>query len=159
MHGCATGEGEGNLARKRAERHLEIAAGPKACFDALLDYDTYPEWQRAVLATEVLSRDNEGRGKRVAFEIDARVRTVRYTLDYTYEEPSLIAWRYVEGDVRDLDGALVLEDLGDGRTLATYALRLDPGGWLPGRIAEMLSGQVMQGVLDDLKGRVERKAA
>ena len=147
------------MARKRAERQLEITAGPKACFDALLDYASFPEWQRAVLATEVLSRDSEGRGQRVAFEIDAKLRTVRYTLDYAYEEPSLITWRYVEGDVRDLDGELVLEDLGDGITLATYALRLDPGGWLPGRIANMLSSQVMHGVLEDLKGRVERKAA
>jgi uncharacterized membrane protein len=143
------------LARKRAERQLEIEAEPRACFDALLDYETFPDWQRSVLDTEVISRDDKGRGQRVAFEIDAKLRTVRYTLDYAYEEPSLITWRYVEGDVRDVDGELVLEDLGGERTLATYALRLDPGVWLPGRIADMLSGQVMHAVLEDLKQRVE----
>ena len=146
------------MGRKRAERQIEIEAAPQACFDALLAYETFPEWQRSVLATEVLSRDAEGRGEQVAFEIDARVRTVRYTLEYSYDEPSLITWRYVEGDVRDVDGELVLEDLGDGRTLATYALRLDPGVWLPGRLADMLSGQVMQGVLEDLQRHVEDAA-
>jgi uncharacterized membrane protein len=143
------------LGRKRAERQTEIDAPPRACFDALLDYETFPNWQRAVLSTEVLSRDGDGRGERVAFEIDAKLRTIRYTLDYGYEEPHLVNWRYVEGDVRDVDGELVLEDLGDGKTLATYALRIDPGVWMPGRIADMLSGQVMQGVLDDLKQHVE----
>jgi polyketide cyclase/dehydrase/lipid transport protein len=147
------------LARKRAERQIEIEAAPRACFDALLDYESFPEWQNAVVRAEVLTRDREGRGERVAFEIDAKLRTIRYTLDYGYEEPHLVNWRYVEGDVRDVDGELVLEDLGEDKTLATYALRIDPGVWLPGRLADMLSGQVMQGVLEDLKHRVENSAS
>jgi len=84
---------------------------------------------------------------------------IRYTLDYRYEEPHLVAWRYVEGDVRNVDGELVLEDVGDGTTLATYALRLDPGVWLPERISGMLSSNVMHGVLEDLKQRVEGATA
>jgi uncharacterized membrane protein len=140
---------------RRAERQIVIEATPRQCFDALLDYESFPEWQRAVKGTEVVTRDGEGRGKEVAFEIDAKVRSIRYTLDYSYEEPHLVSWRYVDGDVRDVDGELVLEDQGDGTTLATYALRLDPGVWLPGRLATMLSEQVMQGAMEDLKRRVE----
>jgi uncharacterized membrane protein len=140
---------------RRAERQIVIEAPPRQCFDALMDYESFPEWQRAVKDTEVVTRDGEGRGKQVAFEIDAKVRSIRYTLDYTYEEPHLVSWRYVDGDVRDVEGELVLEDQGDGTTLATYALRLDPGVWLPGRLATMLSEQVMQGAMEDLKRRVE----
>jgi uncharacterized membrane protein len=140
---------------RRAERQIVIEAPPKRCFETLLDYESFPEWQRAVKDVEVVTRDREGRGKEVAFEIDAKVRSIRYTLDYRYEEPHLVSWRYVEGDVRDVDGELVLEDQRDGTTLATYALRLDPGAWLPGRLATMLSEQVMQGVMEDLKRRVE----
>ncbi len=139
----------------RAERQIVIEERPQACFAALVDYESFPEWQRAVKGVDVLSRDNEGRGKEVAFEIDARVKTVRYTLDYGYEEPHLITWRYVEGDVRDVEGEFVLEDQGDGTTLATYALRIDPGVWLPGRVANMLNEHVMQGAVEDLKARVE----
>jgi uncharacterized membrane protein len=146
------------VGRKRAERQVVIAGSPQACFQALIDYDSFPDWQRAVRSCEVLSRDRRGRGERVAFEIDAKVRTVRYTLDYRYEEPHLIAWRYVEGDVRDVDGEIVLEDPGDSTTLATYALRIDPGVWLPGRVANMLTAQVMHGALEDLKRRVEAAA-
>ncbi len=146
------------MGRTRAERQIDIEATPQECFDALIAYETFPEWQRAVKATDVLSRHRDGKAKEVEFEIDAKVKTIRYTLDYSYEEPHLISWRYLEGDVRDVDGELVLEDRGDGTTLATYALRLDPGVWMPGRLANLLNEQVMQGVMDDLKQRVEGAA-
>ena len=118
--------------RKRAELQIVIDASPKQCFEALVDVRDLPGLAAAVRECEVLSRDGERRGKEVSFEIDAKVRTVSYTLDYSYEEPHLITWRYVEGDVRDVDGEFVFEDRGDGTTLATYALRLDPGVPLPG---------------------------
>jgi uncharacterized membrane protein len=143
------------MAPKRAERQIRIAAAPKECFDAITDYDSFPDWQRAVKDVEVLSRDRAGRGKEVAFEIDAKLRTVRYTLDYSYEEPHHVTWAYVEGDPNDVDGELVLEEGGDGVTLATYSLRIDPGMWLPGPVVSLLNEQVMQGALEDLKARVE----
>ncbi len=143
------------MAAKRAERQIVVEGTPQQCFDALLDFATYPDWQSAVRDCEVLTRDREGRGAHVAFEIDAKVRRVRYTLDYSYEEPHLIAWRYLDGDVKDVDGEFVLEDQGDGTTLATYALRLEAGVWMPGRVASMLRDQVMQRSVEDLKARVE----
>jgi uncharacterized membrane protein len=143
------------VGRKRAERQIVIDGSPKQCFDALVDYESFPDWQGAVRSCEVLTRDRDGRGKEVAFEIDAKVKSISYTLDYAYEEPHLISWRYVEGDVRDVDGEFVFEDRGDGTTLATYALRLDPGVWLPGKLVNVLSEHVMQGSMEDLKRRVE----
>ena len=147
------------MGAKRAERQIVIERTPRECFDALLDFERYPEWQRAVKSVEVVSRDGEGRAREVNFEIDAKLRSIRYRLDYSYEEPHMLTWRYVDGDVKDVDGEFVLEDQGDGTTLATYALRLDPGGFLPGRVANMLSEQVMQGSMEDLKARVEGAAA
>jgi uncharacterized membrane protein len=143
------------MSPKHAERQIEIAGPPEACFDAITDYESFPDWQRAVKDAEVLSRHCDGRGKEVAFEIDARLRTVRYTLDYAYEEPHHVTWSYVEGDPKDVDGELVLETVGDGATLATYSLRIDPGMWLPGPVVSLLNEQVMQGALEDLKARVE----
>ena len=144
------------MGKKRAERQIDVDGTPEQCFDALVAFETYPEWQRAVRSTEVIDRHDDGRGRRVAFEIDARIRTVRYTLDYRYEPPHLIAWDYVEGDVRDVDGELVLENRGDGTTLATYSLALDAGVWLPGPVRKVLTDQVMKGVMEDLKRRVEQ---
>ena len=146
------------MGTKRAERQILVDATPQRCFDALLEFETYPDWQAAVKDCEVLSRDGDGRGRRVAFDIDAKVKTVSYTLDYSYEEPHLLTWQFVEGDVKDVDGEFTLEDQGDGTTLATYALRLDAGVWMPGPIKSMLTDGVMQGAVEDLKARVEATA-
>jgi uncharacterized membrane protein len=140
---------------KHAEQQIVVGGSPQECFDALVDYDTFPDWQRAVKSVEVLTTDRDGRGKDVAFEIDAKVKTIRYTLRYSYEPPHRIAWDYVEGDVKDVDGEMVFEDLGDGTTLATYSLALDPGVWMPGRLQKVLNDQVMKGSVEDLKQRVE----
>jgi uncharacterized protein YndB with AHSA1/START domain len=140
---------------KHAEQQIVVEGTPQQCFDALVDYDSFPEWQRAVKSVTVETRDAEGRGEQVSFEIDAKVRAMRYTLRYSYEPPHRITWDYVEGDVKDVDGEFVLEDRGDGTTLATYSLALDPGVWLPGPVRKVLTDQVMKGSVEDLKRRVE----
>jgi uncharacterized membrane protein len=140
---------------KHAEQQIVVDGSPDECFDALVDYESFPEWQRAVKSVDVLTRDGDGRGEEVAFEIDAKVRTINYTLRYAYEPPHRITWDYVEGDVKDVDGEMVLEDQGDGTTLATYSLALDPGVWLPGPLQKVLNDQVMKGSVEDLKRRVE----
>jgi uncharacterized membrane protein len=143
------------MAPKRAEQQAVIRATPQACFEALTDYESIASWQSTVKRCEVLDRDSEGRGREVAWEIDAKVRSVSYTLSYTYEKPSWIGYRYVEGDVSDVEGEYTFEDQGDGTTLATLSLRIDPGVWVPGKVASVLNDQVMKRSLDDLKKHVE----
>src|SRR3954462_8988099 len=115
------------MAPKRAEHSLVIDADARICFEAITDYETFPEWQAAVKQVEVLSRDDEGRGRDVRFHIDAKVREVSYTLRYSYEAPHLITWDFVDGDVKSVDGEFVFEAQRDGATLATYSLAIDPG--------------------------------
>lgn len=141
---------------KKARQEARIAAGARECFDAIVDFETYPEWQDAVKECEVLSRDPDGRARRVRTTIDAKVRRVSYTLDYSYEEPHAVRWDFVEGDPKRIEGEFLFDEDGDGTTLATYVLRLDAGVWLPGPIASVLRDQVMKRAVDDLKRRVER---
>jgi uncharacterized membrane protein len=143
---------------KRAEQQVVVAGTPHECFDALLDYESFPDWQGAVKSVEVESRDRSGRGRDVAFEIDAKVKTIRYRLRYSYEPPHRVAWEYLDGDVKDVSGDMTLEDRGDGTTLATYSLALDAGVWLPGPVRKILTDQVMKGSVEDLKRRVENRA-
>jgi uncharacterized membrane protein len=143
------------LGKKHAETQVVIDALPQACFDALTDYETFPEWQDAMQSVDVVTRYSDGRGREVAFEIDAKVKSVNYTLEYSYEEPHRITWDYIGGDVKDVDGEYVLEDRGDGTTLATYMLLLDAGVWLPPPLAKVLREQVMKRSMEELKRRVE----
>ena len=142
---------------KHAEQQTVVGAPPQRCFDALLEYETFPDWQSAVKWVEVVTRDQHGRGREVHFEVDAKVKTIRYELEYSYEPPHRIAWRYLGGDIRDVDGEFIFEDQGDGTTLATYSLALDAGVWLPDRVARMINQQVMRRSVEELRERVEAR--
>ena len=137
---------------KRAERSVEIDAPPQACFDALVDFESYPEWQSAVRSAEILDR---GDAVRVAFQIDAKVKKVGYVLDYYLDGPEHLSWDYVEGDVKAIEGEYRLEPLDDDRTLATYELGIDPGRWVPGKVISVLRDQVMKGSVEELRQHVE----
>jgi uncharacterized membrane protein len=143
------------LAKKHEEHQVVIGGSPQECFDALTDYETFPDWQQAIKSIEVVSRDKQGRGAEVAFQIDAVVRRIDYRLRYRYEEPHRITWDYLGGDIKSVDGEYVFEEQGDGTTLATYQLALDPGMWVPGPIAKALREQVMKRSMEELKLRVE----
>ena len=132
------------------EEHAEVIGGtPAACLEALLDFESYPEWQSAVEAVTV--RDDGA----VEFRVDARVRTIRYVLRYHPEPPSRLWWDYVEGDAKDLAGEYLLDDLGHGTTRATYRLDIDPGRFVPGPVRRLLVEGVMRTSVRDLKRRVE----
>jgi hypothetical protein len=143
-----------------AEHTVEIGAPIETCFSAITDYETFPHWQSAVVDTEVLDWDKEGRGKRVHLVVDAKVRKVDYTLDYRYEAPERIEWDFVEGNgINDADGHYLFEDLGDGRTRATYKFGLEVGIPLPGPIARRAHRQTLKASVEDLKREAERRAS
>jgi uncharacterized membrane protein len=143
-----------------AEHTVEIAAPIKTCFDAITDYETFPTWQSAVVDTEVLDWDDQGRGKRVRLFVDAKVRKVDYTLDYRYDAPGRIEWDFVEGNgINDADGQYLFEDLGGDRTRATYKLGLEVGIPLPGPVARRAHKSTLKASVEDLKREAERRAA
>ena len=140
------------------EQVLEIAAAPELCFETIVDYESFPDWQDAVEAVEVIERDPEGRGRVVEFQVDAKFRKVTYRLHYHYEFPTRIWWDFVEGHgVEDVEGEYLLEPSEDG-TRATYRLGIDAGIPIPGLIARRLNGQVLKRAAEDLKREAERRA-
>jgi ribosome-associated toxin RatA of RatAB toxin-antitoxin module len=132
-------------------RSTDIAAPPRACFAALTDYERLPEWQRAVCAARVLERDARGRGTVVEYEVDARVKRVRYCLRQIYDEPHRIASEYLGGDFRDFAGEWRFVALGEGRTHAVLDLRIDPGRFIPGPVRNLIADAVMRRALSDLQ--------
>jgi len=134
----------------------EIAASPQACFNALTDYERLPEWQGAVKKARILERDRQGRGSIVAYEIDARIKTVRYQLRQIYDEPARVASRYLDGDFRDFAGEWRFEPRDDGGTHAELDLRIDPGRFVPAPLRSAIADAVMRRALRDLKRHVEQ---
>ena len=137
------------------EQSARIEASPDECFDAIVDYESFAEWQDAVIDTEVLERYPDGLGKVVEVHVDAKFRRVRYRLRYHYDRPGRVWWDFVEGDgVEDVEGEYTFEPA-DGGTLATYRLGIDAGVPIPGMIARRLNNGVMRRSVDDLRRRVE----
>jgi ribosome-associated toxin RatA of RatAB toxin-antitoxin module len=134
----------------------EIDATPQECFDALTDFERLPEWQGAVKAVRVLERDEAGRGSVVEYTVDARVKTVRYTLRQIYDEPRRIASEYLGGDFRDFSGEWRLEPAAGGGTHVELDLRIDPGRFVPGPVRKAIADAVMRRALRDLKAYLER---
>src|SRR5262249_12971904 len=92
--------------------------------------------------------------------VDAKIRKVDYTLDYRYDQPQRIEWDFVEGNgINDADGHYLFEDLGEGRTRATYKLGLEVGIPLPGPVARRAHKSTLKASVEDLKREAERRAA
>ena len=135
-------------------RTAEIAAAPQACFDALTDFEHLPEWQGAVRDVQVLERDEHGRGSVIEFEVDAKVRRVRYRLRQRYEEPHRIASEYLGGDFRDFTGEWRFTPSGTG-TRVELDLRIDPGRFVPGPVRSLIADAVMRRALEDLQRHLD----
>ena len=103
---------------------LDIEAPIDRVFDIAADLDRAPEWQGAMKSTTVLERDHAGRGTLVETEIDSTVTTNTLTLRFDYDEPHAMTWTREDGDLKSLEGSWSFEDLGGGRTRATYALEI-----------------------------------
>ena len=106
----------------RGERQVEIAAPIEEVFAIAADIEHAPVWQGSLKDVEVLSKDADGRAETVETESDAKVKTVKARLKFSYDEPTSITWDQLKGDVKALHGWWTLEDLGEGRTRATYGL-------------------------------------
>ena len=133
---------------------MEINAPVERCFEIASDIANAPEWQGSLKDVEVLERDGQKRAALAETESDATVKTVRSTLRFTYEEPTSIRWVQEKGDTKSLTGSWTFEDLGSGRTRATYALEADPGrmlgmllrGPVEGKVRDMLLGDAADGL-------------
>jgi uncharacterized membrane protein len=143
----------------RAEQSAVIDAPPDACFEAIVDYESFPDWQRAVESIEVLERDGDGLGRLVRVEVDAKLRRIAYTLRYHYDRPGRVWWEFVEGDgVEHIEGEFTFEPTDSGeRTIATYRLGVDAGVPIPGLVARRLTAGVMGRSVSDLNDEVERR--
>jgi uncharacterized membrane protein len=129
-------------------RTVEIDAPVARCFEIAADIEGAPEWQGSLKDVEVLEKDADGRPHLVETVSDAKVKTVKSLLRFTYDEPGNITWIQEKGDTKAVKGWWDLEDLGDDRTRATYNLEIDPGRML----GMLLRGPAEDKVRDFLLG-------
>jgi uncharacterized membrane protein len=134
---------------------IDIAASAEEIFAVATDLEKYPEWNANIKKVEVQESDDEGRPIKVWMQVDAKIKTVSYTLSYDYSEaPESFSWDLIEGDVKELSGSYVFDEF-DDVTEVRYETRVDPGFPMPGMIKRQAQKQIVKGALQDLKKRVE----
>lgn len=138
---------------------VEIEAPIAAIYAVAADVEGSPRWQPEIKVVECIERDGDGNQVLVHMETDAKVRRLGSEIRFSYEQPTRIAWEQEEGDLKSIEGAWTLEDLGDGRTRATYSLEVDLGRVLGmairGPLVGALRGQLIDTMPAKLKGFVE----
>ena len=143
----------------KGDRSVEIDAPIERCFEIAANIEAAPEWQGSLQDVEVLERDGDKRATLVETKSDAKVKSVRAVLRFTYEEPRRIEWVQEKGETKSLRGWWDFEDLGDGRTRATYALETDPGRvlglLLRGPAEGMVKDFLLGGAAEGLKSQAE----
>ena len=132
----------------KGDRTVEIDAPIERCYEIAADIENAPDWQGSLKDVEILERDGERRALLVETASDAKVKTVRALLRFSYDPPTGIRWVQEKGDTKSLTGSWSFEDLGGGRTRATYALEADPGRML----GMLLRGPAEAAVKDFLLG-------
>jgi ribosome-associated toxin RatA of RatAB toxin-antitoxin module len=136
----------------------EIDAPIEACYRHAADVDTIAEWQSGVQHVEVVERDGQGRALVAKISTDAKVRTITTTVRFSYDEPRGLSWEQTKGDLKSLVGRWIFEDLGGGRTKASYHLVGDPGRMLGMLIRGPVEGRLRELLVGDRPDQLKRRA-
>jgi len=137
----------------------EIDAPLEKVWEIVADVESAPDWQGGMKDLEALEHDAEGRPTLVETAADAKVTTVKTRVRFSYEPPTRLSWTQEKGDFKSIDGSWELEDLGDGRTRATYSLTGDTGRVLGmvirGPVEDKLRDMLVNARAGELKAHVE----
>ena len=136
----------------------EVAGSLDDCFAVLTDFEAYLDWSGPVTECRVIDRHPDGLPRRVAFSLDMTLKTIRYTLEYTFEPPHGGTWRLVESpDVKNVEGSYRFEAKGT-RTKATCSQSIDIGFWVPGPIRRPFEQKALRDSVEEFKKAVEARA-
>lgn len=137
----------------------EIEAPIEEVWAVVEDVVTAPEWQGGLKDMEEVERDAEGHVTLAESSSDAKVRTIKSMVRFAYDGPTRLDWHQEKGELKSVVGSWELEDLGAGRTRATYNLEVDLGRMLGlvirGPLVDVLRGQLVKARAGELKKRVE----
>ncbi len=142
---------------ERVKDSIDIEATAEEILEVATDFESYPDWNPNIKKVEVQDTDDEGRATTVFFEVDAKVKTVRYRLGYDYSDaPEGFSWELIDGDVKELSGSYRFEEF-DDVTEVEYQTRIEPGFPIPGILKRQGERQLVKAALVDLKKRVESR--
>ena len=147
------------MANLNGSSTAEIDAPLDRVWALVADVEAAPQWQGGLKAMRAIERDSDGRPILCESESDAKVRSIKSTVRFTYDGPNRLRWVQEKGEMKSVDGNWELEDLGGGRTRATYSLDVELGRMLGmvirGPLVDVLRGMLVNARAGELKQHVE----
>jgi ribosome-associated toxin RatA of RatAB toxin-antitoxin module len=138
---------------------IEIDAPIERVFEVAADVENSPKWQPEIKSAVTTERGPNGEQTYVQTKVDGKVKTLTSALRLSYDGPAGMSWNQEKGDLKTVRGSWEFEDLGGGRTKATYNLYVDFGRTLGmvirGPIVDVLRGQLCDSMPGKLKGYCE----
>lgn len=139
------------------ESTTEIDAPLQRVWALVADVERGPDWQGAMRSLVGVERDAEDRVLLADTETGTQLRVVQSQVRFTYSPSTRLSWKQTRGDLKSMSGEWELEDLGDGRTRATYRLAVDPGHLgmlLRGPILDLMRARLVGARADELKAAI-----
>lgn len=137
----------------------EIEAPRDRVWALVEDVESAPQWQGGLKSMHALERDADGRAILCEVETDAKMRTVKSIVRFTYDGPDALRWTQEKGDLKSVVGSWTLEDLGGDRTRATYSIDADLGRTLGmlvrGPVVDLLRQMLAGARAGELKKQIE----
>lgn len=137
----------------------EIDAPIASVWAIVQDVGQWVQWQDTLGEVTPGERDGEGRVKTCGVKIDAKLTQISMQLACSYAPPTRMTFERTSGDLSALEGSWQLDELGGGRTRATYVLDADPGGvigfLLNAERTEKLRALLVDSRPGELKARAE----
>ncbi len=137
----------------------EIHAPIDTVWALVEDVESAPQWQGGLKAMRALDRDGDGRAILCEADTDAKVRTIKSTVRFTYDGPGTLRWTQEKGELKSVEGRWELEDLGGERTRATYKLEVELGRILGmvirGPMIDLLRDMLVSARAGELKKQIE----
>jgi carbon monoxide dehydrogenase subunit G len=147
------------MGKLRGNSTAEIDAPIDQVWALVEDVEKAPDWQGGMKGMDALEHDSDGRATLCEAQTDAKVRTVRSVVRFSYDEPTALSWSQEKGELKSVDGRWELEDLGGERTRATYEIEVDLGRVLGmlvrGPLVDVLRNQLAGARAGELKRAVE----
>lgn len=140
-----------------ASRTVEMNVPMDALFKTIVDYESYPSFLDDIQSAKVIERS----GDEVVVEYGLKVafKSISYVLRMKQAAPDKVTWSLERSSVMKVsDGSWALEDLGDGRTRATYSVDVQPKGFVPGPVVKALTGRTLPATLQAFEDEARKRA-
>jgi ribosome-associated toxin RatA of RatAB toxin-antitoxin module len=141
------------------QSHTEMVRAPvEICFDTIVDFARYPQWFSGITEANIEQADAASGTWTVAYQLDMTIKTIAYTLAYQAQRPENLTWKFVRGDVNDVEGSYVFRPIDDSMTEATCTQGIDIGFWIPGPIKRTFEKSALGDSVREFKKAAEAAA-